>query len=107
MTNPPPPFLRRIESCIQRFRARRRLDPDNSMLFTKYLMLGGIDAQQRQFTGAGGIDASQLADATKSDKRAWAANDVIDRSSTTSRWYSPADPDHWDVDFEGVAAGFL
>jgi len=103
------PFHERIEQCIQRFRARRRLDNERGQFFTKYLLLGGIDSTPRMFSGVAG--PNNLGDDedryTKSELRAMQANDLIFRSSTSSRFYSPDNSEDWDVDFNGVVAGYL
>ncbi len=99
---------RRIEECIQRFRARRRLTNNQNNLFNRYLFLGGIDTSPRQFTGATGMDKDDIKNASSSEMRAMVADDVISRSSaTSSRYYNPGFPEHWDVDFYGIVAGFL
>lgn len=94
----------RIEECIQRYRARRRLDNVRSLLLDKYLALGGIDSSPRMFQGMKTIDVD---DATNNEIREMTAGDVIYRGSTSSRYYNPNEPEHWDVDFAGVVAGFL
>ncbi|KAL2267166.1 hypothetical protein VTJ83DRAFT_4443 [Remersonia thermophila] len=104
------PFVDRIEECIQRFRARRRLDSHRNDLFSKYLMLGGIDATTRQFQSADNITDDVLEDAEKSAIREMTAEDVIQRgvgSNSNPRFFNPNDAEHWSVDFTGVAAGFL
>lgn len=35
------------------------------------------------------------------------ASDVIHRTGSDPRYYNPKNPEHWDVDFAGVVAGFL
>lgn len=101
---PPANHPSRIEDCIQRYRARRRLDNDRTNIFNKYLALGGIDTSPRQFQGGSKID---LDGATSSEIREAMASDVIHRAGNDSRFYNPNHPEHWDVDFAGIAAGFL
>ncbi|KAH6632179.1 Argonaute complex, subunit Arb1 [Chaetomium tenue] len=104
------PFVDRIEECVQRFRARRRMSPERELLFSRYLVLGGIDATVRQFQGTRNIGDDVLADSTKSAVREMTADDVIQRGvdgNRSVRFYNPNYPDHWDVDFTGVAAGFV
>ncbi|KAH6856240.1 Argonaute complex, subunit Arb1, partial [Chaetomium sp. MPI-CAGE-AT-0009] len=108
--SPHRPFVDRIEECIQRFRARRRMSPEREVLFSRYLVLGGIDATVRQFQGTRNIGDDVLADSTKSAVREMTADDVIQRGADGNRsirFYNPNYPDHWDVDFTGVAAGFV
>src|SRR5690606_25278900 len=63
------PFVDRIEECIQRYRARRRLSSDREYLFSRYLLLGGIDASVRQFQSTRTIGDDILDDATKNSIR--------------------------------------
>ncbi|KAK3306702.1 Argonaute complex, subunit Arb1 [Chaetomium strumarium] len=104
------PFVDRIQECIQRYRARRRMTPERSTLFTRYLLLGGIDATVRQFGGAQTLTDEVLEDTNRAAVREMTANDVIQRGGDDScnpRFYNPNDAVHWDVDFTGIAAGFL
>ncbi|KAJ0164080.1 Argonaute-binding protein 1 [Colletotrichum tanaceti] len=101
--HPDLPFIERIETCIQRYRARRRLGASHQM-FNKYLFLGGIDSTPRMF--GGNVDAD-LKDMSPEEKRSAAAIDTVHMSGGGSRFYNDNDPDDWDVDFAGVAAGFL
>lgn len=94
----------RIEECLQRFRARRRLDSERANLFNKFLAIGGIDGSPRQFQGGDTID---LEGATTGEVRESMARDVIHRTGNDSRYYNPKYPEHWDVDFAGVVSGFL
>lgn len=96
---------RRIEECIQRYRARRKMDPERNNLFDKYLFLGGLDPSPRQFTGA---DPEELAGANAAEIRQATATDCIYRGGGGgSKFYDPTRPDGWVVDFEGVVKGFL
>ncbi|KAK4125660.1 hypothetical protein N657DRAFT_591356 [Parathielavia appendiculata] len=104
------PFVDRIEECIQRYRARRRLGPQRDTLFSRYLVLGGIDTTVRQFQGTRTITDDVLEDASKGEVREMTADDVIQRGGDGNynpRFYNPNYPEHWDVDFTGVAAGFV
>ncbi|KAJ4300082.1 hypothetical protein N0V88_002751 [Collariella sp. IMI 366227] len=104
------PFNDRIEECIQRYRARRRLDPEREQLFSRYLMLGGIDSTVRQFQSTAKIGNDVLKDASKAILREMTADDVIQRGGADNnnpRFYNPNYPEHWDVDFTAVAAGFV
>ena len=94
----------RIEACIQRFRGRRRMDNDKTQLFNQYLFLGGIDPSPRQFTG---LDSVAMSDMTKAEIRDAKAVDYIRSHAGRGMFYDPANAEHWDVDFEGIAAGFL
>lgn len=104
------PFVDRIEECIQRFRARRRMGPEREYLFSRYLTLGGIDATIRQFQGTRDLGKDVLEGTSKAVVREMTADDVIQRGgegNRNPRFYNPNYPEHWDVDFTGVAAGFL
>jgi hypothetical protein len=103
-------FVDRIEECIQRFRARRRLGTERDVLFSRYLLLGGIDSTTRQFQGARNIENDVLEEASKGAVREMTADDTIQRGgegNRNARFYNPNYPEHWDVDFTGVAAGFV
>ncbi|KAI0196013.1 Argonaute complex, subunit Arb1, partial [Xylaria flabelliformis] len=94
----------RIEECIQRFRARRRLDSQRSAMFNKYLFLGGIDTSQRQFTGMAN-DRDAMAGADTEQIRAMTAVDSV--GGTSTRFYDGGNSEDWEVDFEAVVKGFL
>ncbi|KAI1396808.1 Argonaute siRNA chaperone complex subunit Arb1-domain-containing protein [Hypoxylon fuscum] len=102
--NPSRPFAERIEECIQRYRARRRMDSERTNLFSKYLALGGIDASPRQFTGFA-EDRDALEEADAEDIRKMTATDFV--GGAGAKFYNPADPEHWFVDFESIVKGFL
>ncbi|KAK3323795.1 Argonaute siRNA chaperone complex subunit Arb1-domain-containing protein [Cercophora scortea] len=102
------PFVDRIEECVQRFRARRRMDSDRNLFFSRYLFLGGVDSSPRQFQSTRNLGDETLEDATKAEVREITADDVIQRGADADpRCYNPNNPEHWDVDFSGVAAGFF
>ncbi|KAK4145992.1 Argonaute complex, subunit Arb1 [Dichotomopilus funicola] len=104
------PFVDRIEECIQRFRARRRLSSEREYLFSRYLYLGGIDASVRQFQSTRNIENDALEEASKSSVREMTADDVIQRGGEGNhnpRYFNPNYPEHWDVDFTGVVTGYL
>lgn len=96
--------LRRMEACVQRFRGRRRLDQTKVQFFNEYLFLGGIDTGPRQFTG---LDKADLTEMTTTEIRDLKAVDRIVHGGGCGKFYDPSNPEHWDVDFKGVAAGFL
>ncbi|KAI1660922.1 Argonaute siRNA chaperone complex subunit Arb1-domain-containing protein [Daldinia decipiens] len=97
-------FSDRIEECIQRYRASRRMDSERLMLFNKYLWLGGIDSSPRQFTGFA-EDRDALAEAEADEIRQMTATDFVGGSGI--RFYDPLKPEHWFVDFEGIVKCFL
>ncbi|KAI1369702.1 Argonaute siRNA chaperone complex subunit Arb1-domain-containing protein [Xylaria arbuscula] len=102
--DPNRPFPDRIEECIQRFRARRRLDTPRVPMFNKYLFLGGINSAQRQFTGMA-QDADALAEADTEHIRTMTAVDFV--GGYGSRFYDISKADDWEVDFEAVVKGYL
>lgn len=90
--------------------SRRRLTSDRKALFTKYLALGGVDTDQRQFTGTA-KDVKDMKDDEEYDAdhvREVTANEVLSREwEEIGKYYNPYYPEHWDVDFAGVVAGFM
>ncbi|ROW04456.1 hypothetical protein VMCG_04956 [Cytospora schulzeri] len=108
--DPNRPFPERIEECIQRYTMRRRMTSDRLNVFSKYLALGGIDTSQRQFTGTAkhvkDMEESGTYDAD--DIRMMTSNEILDRGCEgTGKFFNPYYPEHWDVDFAGVVAGYL
>ncbi|KAI6712013.1 hypothetical protein JHW43_005470 [Diplocarpon mali] len=97
------PFEDRIESCIQRYRARRKLDGFRSNVLTKYFMLGGVEATNKAFTG--GLDKETVENSTAAEIAAITASDFV-RTGTTSAKYYDGSAD-WVIDFEGVAKGYF
>ncbi|KAI3395118.1 hypothetical protein diail_1733 [Diaporthe ilicicola] len=103
-------FPDRIEECIQRYMARRRLTSERRVFFNKYLALGGIDTDQRQFTGTAehAKDMKEDEEYDADHVREVAANAVLSREwQEVGKYFNPSYPEHWDVDFAGVVAGFL
>ncbi|RKF61818.1 putative argonaute sirna chaperone arc complex subunit arb1 [Erysiphe neolycopersici] len=96
-------FKERMQSCIQRFRARRKLDSTRANIFSKYLALGGVETGAKQFTG--GLDRDLLENHTASEITAFQATDFIRTYPHNSKFYDGSDK--WVVDFEGVAKGFF
>lgn len=95
-----------MQSCIQRYRKKRNLDSVRANILTKYFMLGGVESSStKAFTG--GLDEETLADATAAEIAAIQATDHIRSGVKNAKYYDPASPEHWVVDFEGVAKGFL
>lgn len=82
---------------------------DRGVLFAKYLALGGIDTTQRQFTGtAKHINEWKEEGFTKDEIRGFTANDFLSHGGDPKgKFFNPSYPEHWDVDFKGIVAGFL
>ncbi|KAI1874959.1 uncharacterized protein JN550_002388 [Neoarthrinium moseri] len=98
------PFAQRIETCIQRYRQKRRFDSPRNFLFDKYLALGGIESAQRMFQG---LDKNDLKQLSAEEIREATARDVIQPGVGGSKFYDPENPEHWRVDFAIVVKGFL
>lgn len=94
---------RRIQTCIHRYRSRRRFDNEAALYFEEYAFLGGIDISGSRFTEQGLEPTSLL-------PQAHTASQDQDASATTttapSRFYD-GNTDNWTVDFSTVVAGFL
>ncbi|OAA38817.1 Argonaute complex, subunit Arb1 [Metarhizium rileyi] len=98
------PFEERIQSCIRRFRARRRLQGDQVRFFDEYLFLGGIDTQGNAFSG---LDTNDLKDLTPAQRREITVTDTVHGTCEADDRFYNGDNEHWSVDFTGVAAGFF
>lgn len=96
-------FAERIQTCIQRYRARRKLDSVRSNILTKYFALGGIEVGTKTFNG--GLDKETLENSTAAEIAAIQATDFV--RSSNSKYYDPSDTENWVVDWEGVVKGFL
>lgn len=95
-----------MQTCIQRYRERRKLDEKRANIFTKYLVLGGIEANNaKQFTG--GLDQDTIENSTAEEIAAIRATDYIRSNTNSLRFYDPGNAKHWVVDFEGLVKGFL
>ncbi|KAH8808849.1 Argonaute complex, subunit Arb1 [Xylogone sp. PMI_703] len=100
------PFHTRIQTCIQRYRGKRKLDSFRSNVFTKYLTLGGLDSSNTKAFG-GGLDQDMVENSTTNEILEMQATDHIRVGAHNIRFYDPTDSENWVVDFEGVAKGFL
>lgn len=80
------------------------MDVERTMMFNKYLWLGGIDSSQRQFTGFA-EDREALAKADAVEIRQMTATDFVGGSG--SRFYDLRGSENWFVDFTGIVKGFL
>ncbi|KAJ4217631.1 hypothetical protein NW759_008942 [Fusarium solani] len=98
------PFTERIQSCIQRFRSRRRLQGDRTLYFNEYLFLGGVDCNPGAF---GGLGRQDLKDLTPAERREATATDIVYGTTAAGDRFYNGDDDVWTVDFAGVAAGFI
>ncbi|KAH7159742.1 Argonaute complex, subunit Arb1 [Dactylonectria estremocensis] len=97
-------YASRMQSCIQRFRSRRRLQADRTLFFSEYLFLGGVDTNPSAFCG---LHRQDLRDLTPAQRREVTATDVIYGTTSAGDRFYNGDADAWTVDFAGVAAGFF
>ncbi|KAL9597136.1 MAG: hypothetical protein Q9219_005358 [cf. Caloplaca sp. 3 TL-2023] len=91
-------FPRRIETAIQRYCARRRMDSAKKDVFDKYLSFGGISSGPKQFSG--GLNTEDMADMNAADIALMKAIHFVD----LEKW---GDDDAYDVDFESCAKAFF
>ncbi|KAF4955264.1 hypothetical protein FSARC_11896 [Fusarium sarcochroum] len=102
--SPDVPFEERMQSCIQRFRSRRRLQGERTLYFDEYLFLGGIDCSPGAF---GGLSQQELKELTPAERREATARDVVWGTTAAGNRFYNGDESAWSVDFAGVAAGFI
>ncbi|TKA63134.1 hypothetical protein B0A49_09908 [Cryomyces minteri] len=91
------PFAERIETAIQRYRAKRKWHQEVANIFAKWMKYGGVDSGPKQFSG--GLDVKYLEDRS-----------TAEIGTLTSIYYvseSKGDEEKWAVDFEGIAKGFF
>ncbi|KXX72986.1 Argonaute-binding protein 1 [Madurella mycetomatis] len=104
------PFVDGIEECIQRFRARRRMAQTANTCSPGISPLAESMPQFVSFKALGTWARNVLGCTSKAVARETTADDAIQRGgegNRNHRFYNPNSPEHWDVDFIGVAAGFL
>ncbi|KAL8703025.1 MAG: hypothetical protein Q9201_003801 [Fulgogasparrea decipioides] len=94
--DPDVPFTQRIEVAIQRFNARRKMDPPRKDVFDKYLKFGGISAGPKQFGGLNAIDVSDMD-----------AADVALAKATHFVELEKFGEEAYEVDFEACVKAFL
>ncbi|KAI9801745.1 MAG: hypothetical protein M1825_003117 [Sarcosagium campestre] len=94
-------FIRRIEACIQRYRARRRMDSVRKDIFDKYLALGGINTGPKMF--GGGMDQRDLEERDAEEIANMAAIDHVPNDKTSAG----QEGSRWVVDFEGIVRCFF
>ena len=94
-------FSERIETAIQRYKAKRNLDSEKKDVFDKYMSFGGIDTGPKMFSG--GLDAKMLDEHDAKEIRDITATDFVgsDKANVGK------DSSVWTVDFEGIVKGFL
>lgn len=92
-------MTRRIETAIQRYVAKRNMDPVRKSLFDHYLTHGGIEGGPKMFSG--GFDDQTLADKD--------AEDIATLAATNFVAFDKSDPRNeiFVVDFEGCLKSYL
>ncbi|KAH8172191.1 argonaute siRNA chaperone (ARC) complex subunit arb1 domain-containing protein [Sarocladium implicatum] len=100
---PDVPFEERIQSCLQRFRSRRRLQANYTRFFNEYLFLGGIDTSPNAFAGFSQKELKSMAPAERRDAT---AVDSVSIDGSGGRFFD-GNGENWVVDFTGIASGFL
>ncbi|OAX78554.1 hypothetical protein ACJ72_07136 [Emergomyces africanus] len=76
------PAIRRLETAIQRFQAKRRMNEDRRNVFTKYMSFGGVDVGPKMFEG--------------NDQRDFKDKDAEDILHTTAQSTVPENRVGWD-----------
>lgn len=94
-----------MQQCIQRYRARRKLNSERANIFSKYLILGGVDAGVKAFSG--GLDKDTLENCNAGEIIDIQATDHIRNGNGHVKFYDASNPVHWIIDFEGIVKGFL
>ncbi|KAL6719295.1 hypothetical protein ACLMJK_003534 [Lecanora helva] len=91
-------FTQRIETAIQRYVAKRRMDNETKKLFDKYLIHGGIEGGPKMF---GGLDPQAVKTMTAVEIAELAATHYVDSDKVDT-----FEANHV-VDFEGCLKSFL
>ncbi|KAH8122178.1 Argonaute siRNA chaperone complex subunit Arb1-domain-containing protein [Trichoderma asperelloides] len=104
MYHPDISFEKRMQSCIQRYRSRRRLQHHRTLYFDEYLFLGGVDTSQGAYTG---LDPKELKQLTPAQRKEATARHVVHEGSSAGDRFYDGDETKWTVDFSGVVAGFF
>ncbi|KAL6901406.1 Argonaute siRNA chaperone complex subunit Arb1 domain-containing protein [Trichoderma evansii] len=102
--HPDLPFEKRMQSCIQRYRSRRRLQHHRILYFDECLFLGGVDTSQAFYTG---LDPKELKQLTPAQRKEATTRHVIHEGSSAGDRFYDGDETKWAVDFSGVVAGFF
>ncbi|UKZ72151.1 uncharacterized protein TrAtP1_013089 [Trichoderma atroviride] len=102
--HPDIPFEKRMQSCIQRYRSRRRLQHNRVYFFDEYLFLGGVDTSQGAYTG---LDPKELKQLTAAQRKEATSRHVIHEGSSAGDRFYDGDATKWTVDFSSVVAGFF
>lgn len=93
-----------MQTCIYRFRTRRRLLAELDLYFNEYLFLGGIDTSSGPFCGQDAMDPSFI---SSTERCGDALKNIVESPGATGGRFYDGNSDHWTVDFTGVASGFF
>ncbi|KAF2010079.1 hypothetical protein BU24DRAFT_496872 [Aaosphaeria arxii CBS 175.79] len=96
MYDPGKPFIERIELAIQRFKQKRRMHEIYAKVFAKWMKFGGVDNDPKIF---GGLSRQEM--------KSMNAEEIARATATYVVPWDRTDESKWDVDFLGVAEGFL
>lgn len=96
MYHPDKYFVERIEIAIQRFKEKRRMHEKYSNIFNNWMAFGGVKTGIPMFQG---LSPQDTADMSKEE--------IVRAKATHQVPWDRADNKHWEVDFVGVAEGFL
>ncbi|KAM0476497.1 hypothetical protein ACHAPX_006411 [Trichoderma viride] len=102
--HPDIPFEKRMQSCIQRYRSRRRLPQNKILFFDEYLFLGGVDTSPGAYNG---LDPKELKLLTPAQRKEATSRHVIHEGSSAGDRFYDGDATKWVVDFSSVVAGFF
>ncbi|KAH0605537.1 uncharacterized protein H6S33_004759 [Morchella sextelata] len=94
--SPSKSFAERIETCIQRYRAKRKWDPVRLQILTSYLNLGGVSTGPKAYSG--GVDPKNVDNLDAETIQTMTATDFVDKDDEDTEW---------EIDFEYVVRGFL
>ncbi|KAI1918794.1 hypothetical protein LOZ65_004708 [Ophidiomyces ophidiicola] len=86
-------IIHRLETAIQRYETKRRMNSERRDIFVKYLSFGGVKVGPKMFEGNDQKDLQRLD-----------SEQIITATAETN---IPEDRANWEVDFEMVVKGFL
>lgn len=92
--NPSKGFYERIETCIQKYRAKRKWNDLRIKVFNAYLSLGGIKQGPKMFQG---LDTKRVSDLDAEEIAMQTATDYVRLD----------EEDEWEVDFCNIVKAFL
>lgn len=93
---------RRIETAVQKYKAKRKFNDVRHQLLEAYLFLGGINTGAKMF---GGVDQKFINDNEADDIARYKATDYVPEKLHNIG--APGDVPEYTVDFDYVVRGFL